>query len=91
MAKINYGAYRFPPVIIQQAIWPYVCFWSIILGLGMANNWLNCPGLVVEPFMQRRFGAHLGFFLAGLFSLGVLVFVAAINNRDGSFIEGNPK
>jgi hypothetical protein len=26
MAKINYSGYRFPPVIIQQAIWLFVRF-----------------------------------------------------------------
>lgn len=57
----------------------YAVWWR----LGMANNWLNkCPDLVIESFMQRRYEAHLGFFLAGLFSLGALVFVAAFGTRN---------
>jgi hypothetical protein len=26
MTKISYNGYRFPPAIIQRAIWPYVRF-----------------------------------------------------------------
>jgi transposase-like protein len=26
MAKISYAGYRYPPVIIQQAVWPYARF-----------------------------------------------------------------
>jgi hypothetical protein len=78
-------------LIISTLLFSQSALYAVWWRLGMANNWLNqCPDLVLEPFMQRRFEAHLGFFLAGLFSLGVLVFVAAINNRDGSISEGTP-
>ena len=64
----------------------YAVWWRI----GMANNWLNkCPDLVIESFMQWRYEAHLAFFLAGLFSLGILVCVAAFGVRDNLPIKGD--
>jgi len=62
----------------------YAVWWRF----GIATSWLNkCLNLVDEDFMQRRYEAHLGFFLLGLFSLGVLVFVAAFARRE----EPSPK
>lgn len=78
-------------LLVSTLLFTQSALYAVWWRLGMANNWLNqCPELVIEPFMQRRYEAHLGFFLVGLISLGVLVFVAAITNRDPSFIERNP-
>jgi hypothetical protein len=57
----------------------YVVWWR----LGIATSWLNsCLNLAVEDFMQRRYEAHLWFFLLGLIFLGALVFAAAIARRE---------
>jgi hypothetical protein len=62
----------------------YAVWWR----LGVATSWLNkCPNLVVESYMQRRYEAHLWFFLLGLISLGVLVFVAAVAPRPGPSVR----
>jgi hypothetical protein len=65
----------------------YAVWWR----LGIAQSWLNeCLNMVVEDNMQRRYVAHLGFFLLGLFSLSVLVFVAALNRREETSTRGDP-
>jgi hypothetical protein len=56
----------------------YAVWWRI----GIAESWLNdCLNLVVEDHMQRRYQAHLWFFVLGLASLGALVFVASLARR----------
>jgi putative transposase len=45
MSKISYAGYRFPPVIIQQAIWLYVRF---PLGFRDVEDLLAVRGIAIS-------------------------------------------
>ena len=57
MAKINYSGYRFPPVIIQQAIWLYVRF---TLSFRDVEDLLAERGIAVSYETVRRWINHFG-------------------------------
>jgi hypothetical protein len=64
----------------------YAVWWRI----GIATSWLNaCLNLVTEETMQRRYEAHLWFFILGLISLGALVFVAAQSRSEEPSARGD--
>jgi putative transposase len=55
MAKISYSGYRFPPEIIQQAIWLYVRF-----ALRDVEDLLAERGILVSYETVRRWVNHFG-------------------------------
>src|ERR1700676_2355961 len=57
MAKISYGGYRFPPEIIQQAIWLYVRF---TLSFRDVEDLLAERGILVSYETVRRWVNHFG-------------------------------
>jgi len=57
MTKISYAGYRFPPVIIQQAIWLYVRF---TLSFRDVEDLLAERGIVVSHETVRRWVNHFG-------------------------------
>jgi putative transposase len=57
MTKISYSGYRFPPEIIQQAIWHYVRF---TLSFRNVEDLLVERGTVVSYEMVRRWVNHFG-------------------------------
>ena len=57
MTKINYSGYRFPPEIIQQAIWLYVRF---TLSFRDVEDLLAESGIVVSYETVRRWVNHFG-------------------------------
>jgi len=57
MTRINYSGYRFPPEIIQQAIWLYVWF---TLSFRDVEDLLVERGIVVSYEMVRRWVNHFG-------------------------------
>ena len=57
MTKINYSGYRFPPQIIQQAIWLYVRF---TLSFRDVEDLLAERGIVVSYETVRRWVNHFG-------------------------------
>ena len=57
MKKISYGGYRFPPEIIQQAIWLYLRF---TLSLRDVEDLLAERGIVVSYESIRRWINHFG-------------------------------
>jgi len=57
MARINYSGYRFPPVIIQQAIWLYVRF---TLSFRDVEDLLAERGIRVSYETVRRWVNHFG-------------------------------
>ena len=57
MAKINYSGYRFPPVIIQQAIWLYVRF---TLSFRDVEDLLAERGITVSYETVRRWVNRFG-------------------------------
>jgi putative transposase len=57
MTKISYSGYRFPPEIIQQAIWLYVRF---TLGFRDVEDLLAERGIVVSYETVRRWVNHFG-------------------------------
>ena len=57
MTKISYAGYRFPPVIIQQAIRPYVRF---TLSFRDVEDLLAERGIVVSHETVRRWVNHFG-------------------------------
>ena len=57
MTKISYAGYRFPPVIIQQAIWLYVKF---TLSFRDVEDLLAERGIVVSHETVRRWVNHFG-------------------------------
>jgi transposase-like protein len=57
MRKINYDGYRFPPEIIQQAIWLYLRF---ALSLRDVEDLLAERGIAVSYETVRRWVNHLG-------------------------------
>ena len=57
MTKISYGGYRFPPEIIQQAIWLYVRF---TLSFRDVEDLLAERGIVVSYETVRRWVNHFG-------------------------------
>ena len=57
MTKISYSGYRFPPVIIQQAIWLYVRF---TLSFRDVEDLLAERGITVSYETVRRWVNHFG-------------------------------
>src|SRR5260370_22940508 len=57
MARISYGGYRFPPTIIQQAIWLYLRF---TLSLRDVEDLLAERGIAVSYESIRRWISHFG-------------------------------
>ena len=57
MAKINYSGYRFPPEIIQQAIWLYLRF---TLSFRDVEDLLAERGIIVSYETVRRWVNHFG-------------------------------
>jgi hypothetical protein len=57
MIKISYSGYRFPPEIIQQAIWLYVRF---TLSFRDVEDLLAERGIVVSYETVRRWVNHFG-------------------------------
>jgi putative transposase len=57
MTKISYGGYRFPPEIIQQAIWLYVRF---TLSFRDVEDLLAERGIAVSYETVRRWVNHFG-------------------------------
>ena len=57
MTKISYAGYRFPPVIIQQAIWLYVRF---TLSFRDVEDLLAERGIAVSYETVRRWVIHFG-------------------------------
>ena len=61
MAKISYAGYRFPPVIIQQAIWLYARF---SLSFRDVEDLLAERGIVASYETVRRWVNHFGCMIA---------------------------
>ena len=57
MKKISYSGYRFPPEIIQQAIWLYLRF---TLSLRDVEDLLAERGIMVSYETVRRWVSHFG-------------------------------
>jgi putative transposase len=57
MTKISYSGYRFPPEIIQQAIWLYV---PIAMCLRDVEDLLAGRGILVSYETARRWVNHFG-------------------------------
>lgn len=57
MTEISYSGYRFPPVIIQQAIWLYVRF---ALSFRDVEDLLAERGITVSYETVRRWVNHFG-------------------------------
>jgi hypothetical protein len=57
MTDISYSGYRFPPEIIQQAIWPYVRF---TLSFHDVEDLLAERGIAVSYETVRRWVNHFG-------------------------------
>ena len=57
MTKVNYSGFRFPPEIIQQAIWLYVRF---TLSFRDVEDLLAGRGIVVSYETVRRWVNHFG-------------------------------
>src|SRR5258706_14276472 len=57
MTKINYSGYRFPPVIIQRAIWLYARF---TLSFRDVEDLLAERGIIVSYETVRRWVNHFG-------------------------------
>jgi putative transposase len=57
MTKISYAGYRFPPVIIQQAVWLYARF---TLSFRDVEDLLAERGVVVSHETVRRWVKHFG-------------------------------
>ena len=57
MTKINYAGYRFPPVIIQHAIWLYTRF---TLSFREVKDLLAEGGIAVSYETVRRWVNHFG-------------------------------
>src|ERR1700747_2864436 len=57
MTKISYSGYRFPPEVIQQAIWLYVRF---TLSFRDVEDLLAERGIVVSYETVRRWVNHFG-------------------------------
>jgi transposase-like protein len=57
MTKISYRGYRFPPVIIQQAVWLYARF---TLSFRDVEDLLAERGIVVSYETLRRWVNHFG-------------------------------
>jgi hypothetical protein len=60
MTKISYSGYRFPPEIIQQAIWLYVRF---TLSFRDVEDFLAERGIFVSYETVRRWVNHFGGFV----------------------------
>src|ERR1700726_2404029 len=70
MTKISYSGYRFPPEIIQQAIWLYVRFTlsfrdvedlvaerGIMVSYETIRRWVNHFGPLIAADLRRRFSS----------------------------------
>jgi putative transposase len=67
MTKISYAGYRFPPEIIQQAIWLYLRF---TLSFRDVEDLLAERGIVVSYETVRRWVNHFGPMIATCASVG---------------------
>jgi hypothetical protein len=77
-------------LIISMLMFTQSAVYAVAWRFGIANSWLNtCLNLVTEPTMQRRYDAHLWFFIFGLISLGALVFVAAQSRGEEPTTKGD--
>jgi putative transposase len=67
MTKINYAGYRFPPMIIQQAVWLYASFTpsfrdvedmlaerGIMVSYETVRRWVKYFGPVIAADLRRR-------------------------------------
>src|SRR6267154_2786555 len=61
MTKISYAGYRFPPVIIQQAVWLYARF---TLSFRDVEDLLAERGIMVSYETVRRWVKHFGSMIA---------------------------
>jgi putative transposase len=61
MTKISYAGYRFPPVIIQQAVWLYARF---TLSFPRCRDLLAERGIMVSYETVRRWVKHFGSMIA---------------------------
>src|SRR5258708_13639543 len=61
MPKISYSGYRFPPVIVQQAIWLYARF---TLSFRDVDDLLAERGIMVSYETVRRWVKHFGSMIA---------------------------
>src|SRR6267154_1639087 len=61
MTKISYAGYRFPPVIIQQAVWLYARF---TLSFRDVEDLLADRGIMVSYETVRRWVKHFGSMIA---------------------------
>ena len=64
MTKIGYAGYRFPPVIIQQAVWLYARF---TLSFRDVEDLLAERGIMVSYETVRRWVKHFGPMIAAIF------------------------
>jgi hypothetical protein len=70
-------------LVVSMLMFTSSALYAVWWRYGIAESWLNqCLNMVVEDDMKRRYVAHLGFFAAGLFSMGALVFFAALARRE---------
>ena len=71
MTKINYAGYRFPPVIIQRAVWLYARFTlsfrdvedllaerGIMVSYETVRRWVKYFGPVIAADLRRRRPTH---------------------------------
>ena len=82
MTEISYSGYRFPPEIIQQAIWLYVRF---TLSFRDVEDLLAERGIAVSYETVRRWVNHFGFcckVVGGVRQLVACSDQAAIANND---------
>jgi hypothetical protein len=68
MKRISYGGYRFPPEIIQQAIWLYLRF---ALSLRDVEDLLAERGITVSYETIRRWINHFGPAIAACVDAGL--------------------
>ncbi len=65
-------------VLVSTLLFAQSALYGVWWRLGVAESWLNeCLNIVTEPRLKERYLAHFYFFLAGLFSLGLVVIVAS--------------
>jgi hypothetical protein len=64
-------------LLLSMLMFTWSALYAVVWRFGVANMWLNkCLNLVIEQTMQRRYEAHILFFVLGLISLFALVLVA---------------
>lgn len=65
MTKISYSGYRFPPEVIQQAVWLYLRF---SLSFRDVEDLLAERGITVSYETVRRWVNHFGPFIAAAYA-----------------------